>query len=184
MFPPDEKNPWHTLGVRPIYANPWLRVEEHAVIRPDGAEGIYGLVHPTGVALGVVALDEAQRLCLVGQYRYALQCYSWEIPEGGGDPQRDLAAEAARELREETGLTARRWTHLLTLHTSNCFTSERAEVYLAQELEQGPSAPEGTERLQTLRLPMRDAVQAVEQGRITDSISVAAILATARRLGI
>lgn len=181
-FPPDEENPWTTRSTRVVYENPWIRVEENQVIRPDGEPGIYGVVYPSHVALGVVPIEASGHIWLVGQHRYPLGRYSWEIPEGGGNPAADLRQEAARELREETGLTASRWEHLIDIHTSNCFTAERAVIFLARDLTPGEALPEGCERLQLARIPFGEAVDAVTNGRITDGVSVAGILAAARRI--
>lgn len=112
----------------------------------------------------------------MGQYRYPLNAYSWEIPEGGGNPALPAEQEAARELREETGLKAAKWRHLMTLHTSNCFTSERAEIFVATELTMGPADPDPTESLQLCRLPLSAAQALARQGVITDAMSVAALL--------
>ncbi len=179
-LPAAEPNPWRRQGGRKIYSNRWFSVEEHEVIRPDGQPGIYGLVQPARLALGVVPIDEAGHTWLVGQFRYPLSRYSWEIPEGGGDPQADPASEAARELREETGLRAGELRLIQTLHTSNCFTTEKALIYLARELTEGAPEPDGSERLQVCRLPFSAAHQLALSGVISDAMSVAAILRTAQ----
>lgn len=180
----DEANPWRTLRRRVVYSNGWMTVEEDDVVRPDGLPGIYGVVRFPGRAVGVVALDDDDRLVLVGQYRYALERYSWEIPEGGAD-RHDPLAGAQRELLEETGLTAGRWERLLEADLSNSITDEGATVYLATELTQGEAAPEGTERLAIRWVPFADALAMVADGRITDAISVMAIQAVAlRRAGL
>ncbi len=181
-LPADESNPWRRREARQVYANPWFAVEEHQVVRPDGRPGIYGVVKPARLALGIVALDQAGYTWLVGQYRYPLGRYSWEIPEGGGDPHADPAAEAARELSEETGLTAAEWRLIQTLHTSNCFTSETALIYLARDLVQGRPAPDDSERLQVVRLPFRVAFELAAGGVISDAMSVAAIFRVAQLL--
>jgi len=176
LLPAGEPSPWQTVKRTEVYSNPWIRLEQHDVIRPDGAKGIYGLVDPTHRALGVVALDENNQIYLVGQYRYTLNRYSWEIPEGGGHPDKDPQREAARELKEETGLVAAHWQHLMSLDTSNCFTSEIADVFLARKLTQSEACPEPTEKLKVIRVPFKTAFEAVLNGEITDAISVAAIL--------
>lgn len=180
-FPDPRDNPWKTRSVRRVYANPWFAVEEHDVTRPDGAPGIYGVVHPTRLALGVVPLEADGSVWLVGQHRYPINGYSWEIPEGGGDPALGLQQEAARELGEETGLVADRWEELLTLHTSNCFTSERAVIFLARDLTPGRARPDGCEALQSCRVSWATAVGALRQGAITDAMTVAALLEVERR---
>ncbi|MDX1571192.1 MAG: NUDIX hydrolase [Xanthomonadales bacterium] len=180
-FPPAEANPWKTHAVKPIYANPWFEVEEHQVTRPDGEAGIYGIVHPARIALGVVPLEADGTVWLVGQYRYPLSRYSWEIPEGGGDPDLGLVEEAARELVEETGLTAGRWDRLISMHTSNCFTSEEAVIFLARDLQPGKARPDGNEQLQLARVDLAEAVAAIARGEITDAMTIAALLELERR---
>lgn len=182
--PPPDGNPWRTTGSRVVYANAWISVREDAVIRPDGRDGVYGVVHMRNLALGVVPLFDDGTTVLVGQHRYTLDAYSWEIPEGGGDPDRDPIEEAARELREETGLVAGRWTPLGTLHTSNSVTDEVSLLYLARDLEAGPAQPDGTERLQRWRLPLSQAAAMALDGRLSDSLTVAGLLRAAALLGV
>ncbi len=170
-------NPWTTRRSRPIYDNPWIQVTEHDVLNPAGGDGIYGVVSFKNHAVGVVPIDDEGNTWLVGQYRYTLNAYAWEIPEGGSPKGEDPLAGAQRELREETGLTARDWSVLIdTLHTSNSVTDEAAIVYLARGLTLGPAQPEDTERLDIRRVPLTEAVDMALDGRITDAISVAALL--------
>ncbi len=175
-LPPDQPSPWRQLESRPIYSNSWLSLREDQVVHGNAEPGIYGVVEPTGLALGVVPIDGQGFTWLVGQYRYPLGCYSWEIPEGGGDPGLEPRAEAARELREETGLSASTWQHLMTLHTSNCFTSERAEIFVATGLTLGEPDPDPTEKLQLCHLPLSAAQALARRGVITDAMSVSALL--------
>ena len=100
------KNPWTTLSTDNIYENPWIKLEQHQVINPAGGKGIYGKIHFKNKAIGIVALDENQNTWLVGQHRYPLNEWSWEIPEGGGPLEIDPLESAKRELKEETGLDA------------------------------------------------------------------------------
>lgn len=175
-LPPDQRSPWQTRASEIKYSNPWMSVREDAVIAPDGQPSIYGVVSPTHLALGVVPIDDEDHTWLVGQYRYPLNRYSWEIPEGGGDPDVDPLQEAARELREETGLIAGSLEPLMVLHTSNCFTSERAQIYVARDLTAGEARPDPSEKLQVCRLPLAAAVTLARAGVITDGMSVAALL--------
>lgn len=172
----EEENPWRTLASRAVYDNPWISVTEHQVVKPSGGEGIYGVVHFKNRAIGVLPLDDEGYTWLVGQYRYTLGQYSWEIPEGGGRLDEEPLLAAQRELKEETGMEAQEWREILRMHLSNSVTDELAIVYLARELRQGDAQPEDTEQLQVRRLPFEEAVRMVYAGEITDSISVAAIL--------
>ncbi|AMQ57225.1 NUDIX domain-containing protein [Algoriphagus sanaruensis] len=177
------ENPWKTLSKKPIYENPWIRVEEHQVITPAGKEGIYGKVHFKNRAMAIIPIDYEGYTWLVGQYRYTLDEYSWEIPMGGGPNDLDLLESAKRELKEETGLLANKWTELLKIHTSNSVTDEWGLIYLAEDLTQGETEFEETEQLLIKKLPFQEALEMVMSGQITDSISVAGLLKAARILG-
>jgi 8-oxo-dGDP phosphatase len=179
-----EKNPWTTLSSRPIYDNPWISVREDQVLNPNGGPGIYGVVSFKNKAIGIVPVDNEGYTWLVGQYRYTLNEYSWEIPMGGGPVGRDPLLSAQRELLEETGFTAARWTRLSRLHTSNSVTDEEGFVFLAEDLTPGPAEPEATEDLRVWRLPLAEAVRMCLDDRITDCISVCALLKAARVLNV
>lgn len=168
-------NPWQTQSSRQIYHNPWIEVREDAVIQPDGAPGIYGVVHMRNKAGAVVPIDAEGCIYLVGQYRYTLNLYSWEIPEGGCPPDEDTEAAARRELLEETGLQAATWQTPGKAHLSNSVTDEEALLYLATDLTQGATQPEGTEDLQIKRVPFEAALQMVLSGAITDGLSIIGI---------
>ncbi len=170
------KNPWRTLKTEIKYENPWIKVEEDQVINPSGGNGIYGRVHFKNIAVGIIPIDEHGNTWLVGQYRYPLEKYSWEIPEGGCPEGEEKLACAKRELKEETGLSANKWQELLCIHTSNSVSDEVGYVYLATELTEGSTQFEETEDLLIKKLPFKDAVEMVMNGEITDSISMAAIM--------
>jgi len=172
----NEINPWKKLSEELKYENPWINLTEYKVITPAGTEGIYGKVHFKNIAIGVIAIDAEDNTYLVGQYRFPLDLYSWEIPEGGCPEGTDWLESAKRELKEETGFEADSWTEILKMHVSNSVSDEFAVVYVAQQLTAGKSEPEDTEQLSIKKMPFKQAVQWVMDGKITDSISVAAIL--------
>jgi len=169
-------NPWTTLDGEIRYENQWIRVTEHKVINPSGNPGIYGVVHFKTIAIGVLPIDQDGCIHLVGQYRYSIDEFSWEMPEGGGAPDASPLDSARRELREETGLVARRWTELLRIHTSNSVCDEHGVVYLAWDMTQTQAEPEDTEALTVVRMPFAKVVDLVLSGGITDSMTVAAVL--------
>jgi 8-oxo-dGTP pyrophosphatase MutT (NUDIX family) len=171
-----ENNPWQVTGERLVYDNPWIRLTEYQVIDPAGGNGIYGKVHFKNVAVGVIPIDDENQTWLVGQFRFPLQQYSWEIPEGGAPVGSDPLQSAQRELKEETGFTATHWEQFLSMHMTNSVADEWAIVYIATGLQAGPSSPEDTEQLQIKKVPLEHAFEMVANGEITDAISVAALL--------
>jgi 8-oxo-dGDP phosphatase len=170
------KNPWQVLSWAEKYDNPWMKVTQYEVINPNGGRGIYGKIHFKNIAVGVVALDGNGNTYLVGQFRFVVDSYSWEIPAGGCPEGTDPLTTAKRELLEETGLVAGTWKELMRMHLSNSLSDELAIVYLATQLTQKEAEPEETEQLQLRRLPFEELYQMVETGLITDSITVAAVL--------
>lgn len=178
------KNKWQTLTTKKIYTNPWITLEEDQVINPRGGEGIYGKVLFKNYALGIIPLDHEQNTWLVGQWRYTLGEYSWEIPMGGGDKSQSPLESAKRELQEETGLIASKWTEIMKIHTSNSVTDEEGYAYLAEDLTMGETSFDETEDLQIRKLPFREVLEMVMSGEITDGITIAAVLKAARLLKI
>jgi len=170
-------NPWKTLTTQPVYNNAWIKVEEHQVINPGGTNGIYGKVSFKNQAVGIIPVDGQGNTWLVGQYRYTLNQWSWEIPMGGSPKTEDKIKTALRELEEETGLKAENITELLHLHPSNSITDEQGYVFLATDLSEGVQQLEDTEKdIQVKKLAFEEAVKMVQNGEITDAISVAGIL--------
>jgi 8-oxo-dGTP pyrophosphatase MutT (NUDIX family) len=177
------ENPWRTLSSRIAYENPWIRVREDRVLRPDRREGIYGVIE-TRPSVGVVAINDHDEIVLVGQWRYPLNRYSWEIPRGGsGESETDLQEVAARELREETGVRARSWRLLGTVDVNNGITTDVEHLFLATDLESGDAQPGGDESISMRWTPFENAVAMLMAGEITECCSVAAIakLALSRR---
>jgi 8-oxo-dGTP pyrophosphatase MutT (NUDIX family) len=171
-----EENPWKVSSEKNIYDNPWINLTEYQVINPSGNPGIYGKVHFKNIAIGVLPLDDDLNTYLVGQYRFAPDQYSWEMPEGGGPLGTDPLASAKRELLEETGLKASHWTEIQRLHLSNSVSDELSILYLARGLQQFEAEPEDTEQLIIKKLPFQEVYQMVCRGEITDSMTVAAVL--------
>ncbi len=178
------ENPWETLSSKFVYENAWIQVREDAVLNPAGKEGIYGTLHFKNKALGIVPVDAHGYTWLVGQYRYPLNEYSWEIPMGGGKIDTDILESAKRELWEETGITASEWRKVARVHTSNSVTDEEGFVFLAQNLAFGQSAPEETEVLQIRKVLLSEAVEMCMRDEITDSISVIGLMKVAKLLGL
>lgn len=172
------ENPWRTLSTERVYENPWIRVREDRVVRPDGEPGIYGVVHYENVAVGVLPVEE-DHTYLVGQYRYPLQQYSWEIPEGGCPEGEDPLQAARRELKEETGFEAAGWRRLGESYLSNSVSDEYAVWYLASDLTAGERRPDGDEVLEIRRVPIREALEMALDGRITDVLSQVALMSYA-----
>jgi 8-oxo-dGTP pyrophosphatase MutT (NUDIX family) len=172
----NQRNDWKILSQNLVYENPWISVHHFDVVNPSGNVGIYGKVHFKNLAIGIVALDNVGFIHLVGQFRFVLQQYSIEIPEGGGQFGVDPLDSAKRELREETGIQAENWEVLQEMHLSNSVTDEKAIVYLATGLSQGVSEPEDSENIQHFKISFEEAYKKVVEGEITDAITVAAIL--------
>jgi 8-oxo-dGTP pyrophosphatase MutT (NUDIX family) len=176
------ENPWKKLSERVVYKNPWITVREDQVVSPGGKAGIYGVVE-TRIATGVVALTDDMHVYLVGQYRYPMNEYSWEIPEGGSEENEDALVTAQRELKEETGVVAGSWQQLGgEVHLSNCHSSERGILFLARDLVRKASQPDHTELLEVRLEPFSTCLEMVDRGEIRDSLTIIAILRTARLL--
>ena len=170
-----ESNPWKTLREEIRYENDWIRIEHHDVIKPNGEPGIYGKVHFKNTAIAVLPIDSEGNTYLVGQYRYTINAYSWELPEGGCLHELPLDA-AKRELKEETGLIAEKWTFLGEQYLSNSVTDEKSMMYLAENLSMKESEPESTEILQIKKIPVQEAIQMALNGEIKDVLSAATLM--------
>ena len=173
-----ENNPWKTISEETAYENAWIRVEHHEVLNPAGNPGIYGKVHYKNTAIAIIAVDSEGFTYLVGQFRYTLNTYSWEVPEGGSSIEsgESILEAAKRELLEETGLVALTWTKLGEVYLSNSVSDEKAVMYLAQNLSQHQACPEETEQLKIRKLPLKEAIEMAQNGEITDALSVLSLL--------
>ena len=168
-----ESDPWTRLSKETTFETDWIKVESHDCLDPAGNPANYGTVHFKNKPVGIIPYQDGL-ITLVGQYRFPLQAYSWELPEGGC-PKGSTPLEAAkRELKEETGLTARIFKPFMELHLSNSVTDEWAMIYLATGLKQGEAAPEDSEVLRIRKVTLQDLIEEIEAGKITDAITVAA----------
>ena len=176
--------PWKKLTSKIVFDNPWITVFEDRVINPGGGRNDYGHVHFKNRAMAILPLDEDGHTWLVGQDRYTLGIFTWELPMGGAPLDESPLDAAKRELKEETGLSAAKWTEVMTLHTSNSITDEVGIVFIAEQLTEGESELDETENIELRKLKLTEALGMVERGEITDAISVAALLGVARRSGL
>ena len=172
-----KQNPWQVYDTRVVYENPWIRVREDKVVHPDGHKGIYGVVDALCIATGVVALTTDDEVYLVGQYRYPINLYSWEIIEGGSKEGEEPLEAIKRELREEAGIIARDWVQLGSeFYLSNCFSSEVGYVFLARDLEVTEADPDDSEVLEIKTVPFIECLDMVDSGAITDAVSIVGLL--------
>ena len=172
----ETRGPWTIHAERIAFESPWMRVHEFEVTQPDGKPGVYAVMSPRHLALAILPVHADGTVTLVGQHRFALDSYSWEIPEGGGRLDGEPLDCARRELKEETGLTADRWSEILQLDLSNSITDERAIGFLATGLHAGEPEPEGTEVLLTRQIHFLDALDEAMSGQIRDALTVAMLL--------
>jgi len=171
----EQHNPWHVIDAKTVYDNNWISLIHHNIINPSGGNGIYGKVHFKNYAIGIVAVDENNNTYLVGQFRFTINQYSWEIPEGGCPFNEDPLNAAQRELLEETGLKANNWKLLGEAYLSNSVSDEKAIFYLATGLSQHNAEPEETEQLAIKKLPLEEVFKMVDNGIITDALAVIAL---------
>ena len=171
-----KRGPWTTLNEELRYETPWIAVSHHDILDPSGTQGIYGTIHFKNIAIGIVPLDEELNTWIVGQYRYPIQAYSWEIPEGGGKRDIPPIDSAKRELREEVGIEASRWSEVLRMDLSNSASDEHAVIFVAQGLTFHAPQPDHDEELEQRKLPFAELFQMVKRGEVRDSLTVAAVM--------
>jgi ADP-ribose pyrophosphatase len=170
-----EENPWKTLSTEVKYENPWIRIDESKIINPAGKDGIYGVVHFKNNAVAVIPLDENNNTWIVGQFRFTMNSYEWEVPEGGSPEHEDPMLTAHRELEEETGMKASSMMLIQEMQLSNSVSNEISFSYVAKGLSFVGSSPEETEQLQVKKLPFEEVFQMAMKGEIRDALSVSSI---------
>ncbi len=167
---------WREVTSQTVFQNPWIKVESHDVTAPTGRPAHYGLVKFANRAIAVLPLHDDGTVSLVGQARFAVNAYSWELPEGGGPLDEDPRDAAIRELREETGLVAENLCEILSFDMSNSVTDEAAICFLATGLSQSDRAPDETEAFEYARVPFKIVLEAVTNGQVRDGLTVVSIL--------
>ncbi len=180
-----DRNPWVTLSSRSVYKNKWINVREDQVLRPDGNPGIYGVIE-IPPSIGVLAINDRDEAVLVGQWRYTVQRYSWEIPRGGSAPgETDMLSAAQRELAEEAGVTAAKWEPLGPVDICNGVANDVQSLFLATQLSPTSRHLDPEEEITVRWVPFAEVVAMALDGGITEVCSIAAILKEAlRRTGI
>jgi len=170
--------PWKAGPERLAFESGWITVTEQVAIAPTGKPSPYGLVRFKNLAVAVLPIHEDGTVTLVGQHRFPLGDYSWELPEGGAPLGEDPLAGAKRELAEETGLVAAEWREVMRTQLSNSVTDERMVGYLALGLSAaGPVTTEDeTEAITLARVPFREALEAALAGYLPDMLTVAMLL--------
>jgi 8-oxo-dGTP pyrophosphatase MutT (NUDIX family) len=172
----EDGDPWTVKSVSQPFQNDWFKIDSYSVIHPGGADGTYSVIRPRRLAVGVLPVEADGRVHLVGQWRFALGRYSWEMPEGGAEPGEAPLMCAVRELAEETGLRAGELREILEMDLSNSLSDERCIIFLATDLTPGEASPEPTEELQRRTAPFTELLDRVVCGHIRDSMTVAAVL--------
>ena len=175
------RGPWKVRGEREIYRDSFVTLHLHEVVRPDGSDGTYAVVgSPDGIV--IVALTEESEVYLVGQHRYAADEYSWELPTGGVEEGEEPLEGAKRELREETGLVARRWTPLGRVHPSGSIWSSFSHVFLAQDLTEGETDLDASEDITVKQVPLEEALRQATAGEITHAATIVGLFRAWRHL--
>ncbi|MCE3279768.1 MAG: mismatch repair protein MutT [Bacteroidetes bacterium] len=172
----EHKNPWTTLSSESVYESPWIGLTKHYVLNPNGNPATYSVVHFKNLAIGILPLDKDYNTYIVGQFRFPINQYSWEMPEGGGHLDVAPLESAKRELHEETGIKAAKWTKIQEMHLSNSVSDEFCILYVAQDLSYGEAEPEDDEKLEVRKLHFDELYKMVQNGEVTDSMTVAGVL--------
>lgn len=177
----DNRNaPYQVTSSREVYRNPWIAVREDRVLRPDGSQGLFGVLHGKPGA-SVLALNQAGEAYLIREYKHAVARYTLEVMSGGIEPGESPLEAARRELKEEAGLTAAEWVDLGVIDPFTTFANAPNHMFLARGLEEGAQSPDHGEVLEVVRRPFAEVVEMVMRGEITHGASSVLILKVARQ---
>jgi 8-oxo-dGTP pyrophosphatase MutT (NUDIX family) len=172
----EDGNPWVVTAQKRGFENDWFVIDEHEAINPAGKPARYDVIRPRRLAVGVVPLEADGSVHLIGQWRFPLKRYSWEIPEGGAEFGEDAESGVRRELAEEAGVSAGRLVKILEMDLSNSLTDESCVLFLATDLSPAAGEPDDVEVLRRRTAPFGEVLARIQDGRIRDSLTVAAML--------
>jgi 8-oxo-dGTP pyrophosphatase MutT (NUDIX family) len=165
------KNPWKIIETKVVYSNPWMEVKEDKVIRPDKKPGIYGTVS-FGSGVLILPIDKEGNVYLLEEYCYAVGKTMLGAISGAVDKKEVSLQAAKRELREEAGLTAKKWIYLGPVDFLASTVVSSSHMYLAQDLTEVKKQREGTEIMKVIKIPFDKAAQWVKKGKITSAGSI------------
>lgn len=170
-----KKGPWTVVDTKDVYSNPWIKVREDKVIRPDGKDGIFGVVSMKA-GVSVLPIDDKNNVYLTKEYHYAVEDEKIEVMSGGIDGNENKIEAAKRELKEELGIEAQEWIDMGMIDPFTTVVNSPNYLYLAKNLTFFMANLEGTENIKVLKIPFNEAFEMVEQGLITHGASVALLL--------
>jgi len=170
-----KKGPWIITNTKVVYENPWIKVREDKVIRPDGKKGIFGVVSMVS-GVSVLPMDKKGNVYLTREYHYGVERITIEAISGAIAKNETKLCAAKRELKEETGLIAKKWTYLGFVDPFTTAVVSPNHMYLAQDLIQSEDEQEGTEEIRVIKIPFEKAVEKVMKSEITHSATATLIL--------
>jgi 8-oxo-dGTP pyrophosphatase MutT (NUDIX family) len=177
-----ETDPYERLSKRELYRNPWLAVEAHEIVHPNGTPGEHVLIvapHPCAVVV-----EDGDALLFARQPRFGARRTVVEIVKGGREGSESALECAARELREEIGVEARAWSPLGFLYEIPSIVSQPVEVFLAGDTMPAHGEQEAVESIEPVRLSFEEALAAIQNGAIDDAVTVAALFRYALARGL
>lgn len=170
-----KRGPFTLISSKLIYENPWIRLREDKVVKPDKVRGIFGVI-TMKVGSSTLAVDNKKNVYLVEEYKYGIQNRSTEVVSGAIKKNETPLRAAKRELKEETGLTAKKWISLGKVNPFTTIVNSPNYMFLATNLRKTKNCLEGGEKIKLIKLPFFQAVKMVLTGKITHSASCVLIL--------